>query len=925
MSQEALYKDSVNLPKTDFPMKADLAQREPQWIARWQQNKIYEKMIAERAGRPLFTMPDGPPYANGGIHMGHTLNKCLKDITLKYRNLSGKQAVFIPGWDCHGLPIEHKVIKDLGDQDKKSGEKRQHTPLQIRELCRQEALKWVAFQRTQFERLGILADWENPYLTLNADYEAEEVRELARILKNGILYRGLKPVYWCYALQTALAEAEIEYAPHKSPSVYVKFPFVPNAKKFGTFDKDVFCVIWTTTPWTLPSNLAIAFNKDFEYTFFKHENEYWLLAKEMKASFEKETGKTLEDTGKTFKGADFEYEKARHPFYDRDSLLILGDHVSLEAGTGLVHTAPGHGQDDYIVGLHYGLQVLSPVNEKAEFTSDVPEYAGVHVFKANPQIVERLTSLNRLIAFKQIEHSYPHCWRSKTPLIFRATSQWFIRMDDEKYNVRKMAMDAIEKIQFVPDWGVKRLTSMIAARPDWCISRQRNWGVPIPVFFCADCNHVHMTEELLFKVADRMETGGGIEAYFESSAEELLGKDVSCPKCSSKNWSKGTDILDVWFDSGTCHAAVQKRRTGLNFPSDLYLEGSDQHRGWFQTSLISSIASTGKAPFKALLTHNFVNDEHGRKMSKSLGNVVDPIKLIDQSGAELLRLWTSSQDYGQDINYSAESFKRVTESYRRFRNTFRFLLGNLGDFDFKKDQIAVDQLLPLDAWALDRLNALIETVSAAYENYEYYKVYHALNNYFTVELSAHYLDILKDRLYTWKTTGTERRSAQTVLHYITTSLMSMMAPITSFLAEEVHDFFPDEGKKDSVFLLPFPQANASWGHPALRDEFEKLFTIRTSVSRLLEEMRRDKKIGASLEAQVHITAQGDELRLLKKYADTLCEFFIVSKVNLHEGLLDVKVAAAPGEKCPRCWYYSETLGTHADHPALCPKCTGAMT
>lgn len=925
MSQEALYKDSVNLPKTDFPMKADLAQREPQWIARWQQKKIYEQMITARNGQPLFTMPDGPPYANGGIHMGHTLNKCLKDITLKYRNLSGKQAVFIPGWDCHGLPIEHKVLKDLGDQDKKSGEKREHSPKQIRELCRQEALKWVSHQRTQFERLGILADWENPYLTLNADYEAEEVRELARILKNGILYRGQKPVYWCYALQTALAEAEIEYANHKSPSVYVKFPFVPNSKKFGSFDKDVFCVIWTTTPWTLPSNLGIALNKDFEYTFFKHENEYWLLAKEMKAFFEKETGVTLEDTGKTFKGSDFEYEKARHPFYDRDSLLILGDHVSLEAGTGLVHTAPGHGQDDYIVGLQYGLDVLSPVNEKAEFTSEVPEYAGIHVFKANPQIVERLTSLGRLIAFKQIEHSYPHCWRSKTPLIFRATSQWFIRMDDEKYNVRKMAMDAIEKIQFVPDWGVKRLSAMISARPDWCISRQRNWGVPIPVFFCADCNHVHMTQELLLKIADRMEKNGGIEAYFESSVEDLLGKNVPCPQCSSTNWSKGTDILDVWFDSGSCHAAVQKRRTGLNFPSDLYLEGSDQHRGWFQTSLISSIASTGKAPFKALLTHNFVNDEHGRKMSKSLGNVVDPIKLIDQSGAELLRLWTSSQDYGQDINYSNESFKRVTESYRRFRNTFRFLLGNLGDFDFQKDQIAIDQLLPLDRWALDRLNALIEVTTAAYENYEYYKVYHALNNYFTVELSAHYLDILKDRLYTWKTTGAERRSAQTVLYHVTTSLMSIMAPITSFLAEEVHDFFPTENKKDSVFLLPFPKTSAAWAQPSLRDEFEKLFTIRTSVSRLLEEMRRDKKIGASLEAQVHITAQGDELRLLKKYNDSLCEFFIVSKVNLQEGPLDVKVSAAPGEKCPRCWYYSENLGTHKDHPALCPKCTGAMT
>ncbi|MBY0386405.1 isoleucine--tRNA ligase [bacterium] len=922
MSQEALYKDSVNLPKTDFPMKADLAQREPQWIARWREKKIYEKMIAARKDKPLFTMPDGPPYANGSIHMGHTLNKCLKDITLKYRNLSEKKAVFIPGWDCHGLPIEHKVLKDLSD--KKNVEKKEQTPKQIRELCRQEALKWVSHQRDQFIRLGILADWENPYLTLNAQYEAEEVRELARILKNGVLYRGLKPVYWCYALQTALAEAEIEYANHKSPSVYVKFPFAPS-KKFGTFEAPVFCVIWTTTPWTLPSNLGIALNKDFDYTFFKHENEYWLLAREMKAFFEKETGKTLEDTGRTFKGSEFERENAKHPFYDRNSLLILGDHVSLEAGTGLVHTAPGHGQDDYIVGLQYGLAILSPVNERAEFTQDVPEYAGLHVFKANPLIVERLQTAGRLIAHKQIEHSYPHCWRSKTPLIFRATSQWFIRMDDEKYNVRKMAMDAIEKIQFVPDWGVKRLTAMIAARPDWCVSRQRNWGVPIPVFFCGKCGHAHMTQDMLMSVADRMESGGGIEAYFEGSVDELLGKNFSCPQCKASEWTKGTDILDVWFDSGVCHAAVQGRRDGLNSPSNLYLEGSDQHRGWFQTSLISSIASTGQAPFKALLTHNFVNDEHGRKMSKSLGNVVDPMKLIEQSGAELLRLWTASQDYGQDINYSTESFKRVTESYRRFRNTFRFLLGNIGDFDFAKDQVPLEKLVPIDRWALDRLNALIETVTLSYENYEYYKVYHALNNYFTVELSAHYLDILKDRLYTWKTTGVERRSAQTVLYHITTSLMTLMAPVTSFLAEEVHDFFPMSAKKDSVFLLDFPKANKNWAHSELRSDFEKLFTIRSSVSRLLEDMRREKKIGASLEAQVSITASSDDFKVLQKFQKSLCEFFIVSKVVLKEGPLQIDVATAPGEKCPRCWYYSEETGTNKEHPSLCLKCTGALT
>ncbi len=921
MSEEALYKDTINLPKTDFPMKADLAQREPQWIARWNEKKIYSKMISARDSKPLFTMPDGPPYANGGIHMGHTLNKCLKDITLKYRNLSQKKAVYIPGWDCHGLPIEHKVIKDLSD--KKNPDKKEQTAQQIRELCRQEALKWVHHQKDQFIRLGILADWENPYLTLHPQYEAEEVRELARILKNGVLYRGQKPVYWCYALQTALAEAEIEYANHKSPSIYVKFAYKPSAK-FGSFDKPVYCVIWTTTPWTLPSNLGIALNKDFDYTFFKHDNEYLLLAREMKAVVEKETGLTLEDTGKTFKGSEFEREKAQHPFYDRESLLILGDHVSQEAGTGLVHTAPGHGQDDYIVGLHYGLEVLSPVNERAEFTEDVPEYAGLHVFKANPLIVERLKESGHLIAFKQIEHSYPHCWRSKTPLIFRATSQWFIRMDDPKYNVREMAMAAIEKIKFVPDWGVKRLTAMISARPDWCISRQRNWGVPIPVFYCGKCNHTHMTEELLMSVADRMETSGGIEAYFEASVEDLLGKNFPCPECSASEWTKGTDILDVWFDSGVCHAAVQTKRDGMAFPADLYLEGSDQHRGWFQTSLISSIASRGQAPFRSLLTHNFVNDEHGRKMSKSLGNYVDPMKLIEQSGAELLRLWTSSQDYGQDMNYSAEGFKRVSETYRRLRNTFRFLLGNLGDFDIAKDAVALEKMQPLDRWALDRLNALIENVGTAFENYEYYKVYHALNNYFTVELSAHYLDILKDRLYTWKTDGVDRRSAQTVLYHITTSLMRMMAPITSFLAEEVHDFLPEKNKKESVFLLDFPTTQNEWAQSTLRAEFDKLFAIRSNVSRLLEDMRKEKKIGASLEAQVHITASGEDYKILQKYNEFLCEFFIVSKVVLSEGPLQIGVATAPGEKCPRCWYYSENTGTHADHPALCPKCTGAL-
>jgi isoleucyl-tRNA synthetase len=929
VSQDVQYKDTINLPKTDFPMKADLAAREPLMVADWIKNDIYAKTVINRKDAPNFTMPDGPPYANGGIHMGHTLNKNLKDFVIKYKNLSGKKAVYIPGWDCHGLPIEHKVLKDLAEAKKKAAkagdsptEVYENSPKQIRDLCRKEALKWVAHQKAQFQRLGILGDWENPYLTLNSSYEAEEIRELARILKNGILYRGLKPVYWCFALQTALAEAEIEYAPHKSPSVYVKFPFKPSVK-FGTFDKPVFTVIWTTTPWSLPSNVALAFNKDFDYTFFTSGNEYWLIARSMKEFFEKETGTTLTDTGKTFKGSDFEMEKGRHPFYERDSLMILGDHVTLDAGTGVVHTAPGHGQDDFIIGNQYGLPVISPLNDKAEFTTEVPEYAGVHVFKANPLIIERLRENGNLIFTKIIEHSYPHNWRSKTPLILRATSQWFIRMDDEKYNVRAKTLAAIEKINFVPDWGVKRLTAMIEGRPDWCISRQRNWGVPIPVFFCGKCGHAHMTEEILYKIADKMENGEGIETYFENTPDMLLGPE-KCPKCSAQEWAKGSDILDVWFDSGVCHAAVQGKRDGLDFPADLYLEGSDQHRGWFQTSLISSIASKGQAPFRGLLTHNFVNDDKGRKMSKSLGNYVDPVDLIKSSGAELLRLWTASQDYGQDMNFSSEGFKRISETYRKLRNTYRFLLGNLEDFDSIKDMVTYENMNALDQWALIQLNELIESTTAAYEAFEFYKVYHLINNYFTVTLSAHYLDILKDRLYTWKKTGVARRSAQTVLFEVTSALIRIMAPITSFLAEEVYQFFPAR-TAESVFLLDFPKPNSQWQNPQISADFAQLFKLRDEVSKQLEEMRQNKVIGANLEARLVLQTSGDEFALLSKYKDDLCEFFIVSQVEIQQGQRNLVAEKARGEKCPRCWYISENIGSNSAHPLLCPKCAGALS
>ncbi len=912
------YKDSIHLPQTDFPMKADLAIREPEFIKNWQKDNTYSAMV-KAANNGTFVMADGPPYANGGIHMGHTLNKCLKDFTIKYQNLKGKKAPYIPGWDCHGLPIEHKVLKDL---DEKKVDKKDITPKQIRELCRKEALTWVKHQGEQFQRLGILGDWANPYLTLHASYEAEEVRELSRILKNGVLYRGKKPVYWCYALQTALAEAEIEYKQHKSPSIYVKFDVKTSTVALP--EKSSF-VIWTTTPWTLPSNLAIALNKDFDYGVFKCEKGQLIIAKQLKEYFEKETGIALEDTGKSFKGKELEGSVAKHPFYDRESIVILGDHVTAEAGTGCVHTAPGHGQDDYIVGLQYHLPILSPVNERAEFTDEVPEYQGIHVFKANPLIVERLKESDHLLGFKTIEHSYPHCWRSKVPLIFRATSQWFISMDDNNFDIRKKSLSAIEsEIKFVPEWGIKRLTAMIEARPDWCISRQRNWGVPIPVLYCEQCDHPHMTEEFLLSVADNMEKHDGIEYYFESSVETLLGnKQLKCTACSNTKWKKGTDILDVWFDSGVCHAAVQKRREGLAFPADLYLEGSDQHRGWFQTSLISSVASNGVPPFKMLLTHNFVNDEHGRKMSKSLGNYVDPMDLIGKSGAELLRLWTASQDYGQDMNYSAEGFKRISETYRRLRNTYRFLLGNIYDFK-KSDAVPYEELMPLDKWALYRLNIVIQDATTAYDNFEYYKVYQLLNNYFTVDLSAHYLDILKDRLYTWKTDGVGRRSAQTVLSELTQSLASIMAPITSFLSEEAYQFYPLKDKA-SIFECGFPKVRPEWNNIKIKDDFEVLFGVRDFVSKKLEVMRQKKEIGASLETFVTIHANGNELKTLEAYQEHLSEFFIVSKVDLVNGEKQIDAVKATAEKCPRCWNYSLDIGKNAQHPLLCPKCVGALT
>jgi isoleucyl-tRNA synthetase len=933
MSQTPDYKATVRLPQTDFPMKANLAQKEPEMIKKWQSDGIYQKLQEKNKDRKSFVLPDGPPYANGSIHVGHALNKILKDIIIKYKNMRGFQAPFIPGWDCHGLPIEHAVMKNLGSKA------REKTDSELRSLCRAEARKWIEHQRPQFQRLGVLADWENPYITMDPVYEAEQVREFARAYQKGVVYLGVKPVYWNWTLQTALADAEVEYHPHKSPAIYVKFPIedAGTLKKLKSPNKKVSAVIWTTTPWTLPANLGISLNANFEYGLFEHQGELLLLAKSLKEFVEKDIGVTLVDTEFSFKGKDLDRGLARHPFYDRDALIMLGDHVTQDAGTGAVHTAPGHGMEDYKVGLQYGLDILSPVDNRGAYTDEVPEYQGTQIFKANPLIIERLQGLGRLLAHKEIEHSYPHCWRSKTPLFFRATAQWFIGLDLEKTQLRKIALAEVDKIKFFPAWGEARFRSMMESRPDWCLSRQRIWGVPIPIFYCLKTEKPLVDQDVMMKVADTMEKEGGIEAFFKYSPEFFIGDTVqkkslnsSDADFGSQGFRHGKDIFDVWYDSGVCHAAVQKRRTGMTFPADIYLEGSDQHRGWFNTSLLSSVATNGQAPFKALITHGFVMDSQGLKMSKSKGNVVDPNEVAKQSGTEILRLWTSYEDYGTDVKCGQAELERVTETYRRIRNTMRFLLGANADFNAATDMVPLEKMTPIDRWALARLYDLNHKVTEAYDSYSFNKVYHALNLFFTVDLSATYLDVLKDRLYTWKVNGPARRSAQTVIHHMTSYLIGMMAPILSFLAEESYTYLAGN-KKASVFLTDFPVAPESWKNADLSATFEELLKVRSDVQKKLEELRAQKVIGASLEAKVTVSAQNESLKALQYLngkgglSADLREFFIVSEVSLVDGPASVKAEKAGGEKCVRCWVYVDDINTSTQFPSVCSKCVEALS
>lgn len=912
MSRTDQFQNTLQLPKTSFPMQARLPQKEPEILKTWLDSQIHSKMLKKRQKAPCFFLPDGPPYANGNIHLGHVLNKILKDIVIKYKNLSGYLAPFIPSWDCHGLPIEMAALKRLGDDQKDL------PPQKIREACRQEAQHWVKKQEEGFKRLGVLAHWEQALLTMNPDYEAEEVKAFSQMVKKNLIYRGTKPVLWCFKLQTAIAFSEAEYREHKSPSIYVKFDLDNQSQKKINSKHPCSFVIWTTTPWTLPANTAICLNKNLEYGLYEKNNQSYLIATALEQAFSQETGLSSLNKIKTFKGKELEGLQAQHPFLDRKSPCVLGDHVTTESGTGCVHTAPGHGLEDYAVGKQYQLPHPCPVDERGHFTNELPEsLRGLFIFKGNKVILKQLQDSGHLLGAKEIKHSYPYNPRSDSPLIYRLTPQWFLDLDQKENNIRDQAMKSSEnKIKFIPDWGKNRLEGMLKSNPDWCLSRQRMWGVPIVVFYCESCKTPLLNPQIIDSIAEQMkQSQEGIEFYFSRPVSQLLPPNTKCQNCQATQFKKGEDILDVWFDSGIQHTVFKNNSSfNLPFPSQLFLEGSDQHRGWFQTSLISSLALHSQPPFKNLLTHGFVNDKEGKKMSKSKGNVLDPSVIIQQSGAEILRLWVSSENYVHDINASQDNFKRITEAYRRFRNTVRFILGNLNDFDSKKHLQDYKTLPCNDQWMLAQLNALIESSTEAFDQFAFYKVYHLLNHFFTVTLSSFYLDIIKDRLYTFGKESPERRQAQTVIYHTLNHLLPLMAPITSFLCEEAYAHLPGQ-KEESVFLEDFPKPHPEWNQPKVLHLFEKLMPLREDLNKQIEVLRQQGQLGSHLEAEATLQAASLDLTLMNE--QQLFEFFSVSKVHVDsQGKLSVKASLASGEKCVRCWFYSEKLNSDK----ICPKC-----
>ena len=946
MSNEVDYGKTLHLPETEFPMRGNLPKREPEFIKFWEDNKIYEKRLAKNKGKKSFILHDGPPYANGKLHIGHALNKTLKDIVMKYKTMQGHYTPYIPGWDTHGLPIEHAVIKNTGLN------RHEMSPLDLRNQCREYALNCVEEQKKDFIRFGVLGEWDRPYLTLRPEFEVKQIGVFGEMAKRGYIYKGLKTVYWCTHCETALAEAEIEYAEKKSFSIYVKFAYVNGADSTlpaGFDTSKLFSVIWTTTPWTMPANQAISVNPELDYSWVKIGDEAWLLANGLIETATKEMGVESYEVLNTFKGSELELANFKHPFADRNAPILLGSHVTLDAGTGCVHTAPAHGEDDFNVVKAYkdagkiDFDILSLVDATGRYIAkvDEPRYgdteqplAGVEIHDAEVPVIKILAHNGALVQKGNIRHQYAHCWRCKNPVIYRATEQWFSSVD----GYRQEALKAIdEQVQWIPKWGHDRIYNMIADRGDWVISRQRAWGVPIPIYYCDHCGEHIINDDTISSLQEWFAKEGS-NAWWAHEAKELLPAGFTCPSCGHDSFHKETDIMDVWFDSGSSWSGVLEQN-GMDVPCAMYLEGSDQHRGWFNSSLLTGIATRGHAPYNAVLTHGFVVDGEGRKMSKSVGNTVAPSDIIDVHGADVMRLWVSSADYQADVRLSKDIVKQLAEVYRKIRNTFRFLLGNLDNFNPNTDKVAYKDLTELDRWALHRLEEVRQKVTNAYENYEFHILYHTIHNFCTVDLSSFYLDVLKDTMYAEKENNVARRSAQTAIYEILTTLVKMVSPVLSFTAEEVWQYMPkEEGMEESVMLADWPQGHADHVDAELSARWATMLDLRSEMTKALEGARRDKAIGHSLDASITVYADGDAYEALTGFGGSLASLLIVSEahvvegrdnapanaVTVEDGVLSIVVTPSELEKCERCWIHRDTVGQDGDHPTLCARCADVV-
>lgn len=915
------YSKTVNLPETDFPMKGNLPQREPEFLKTWEADGIYKKILKKKKDEKPFILHDGPPYANGNIHIGHALNKILKDMINKHKSMSGFKSLYVPGWDCHGLPIELKVTKDLGPKMKTM------TKNEIRTKCREYAGKYIKAQMDGFKRLGVFGDFEKPYLTMSPEYESEIVKVFGELFKSGYIFKRKKPIYWCASCETALAEAEVEYDNHTSKAIYVKFQVESSSIKQSGINKDkTFVVIWTTTPWTLPANLGLSLHPEYKYSAYKCGDDFYIIADGLAEAFQKDTGLTLE-SAVALSGDDLKALVVKHPFIDRESKVMFGNHVTLEQGTGVVHTAPGHGMEDYIIGLEYGLDILCPVDHQGRYTDEYADMKGIHVTDANGRIIDLLKEKNMLIKVSDLEHSYPHCWRCKKPLIYRATEQWFFGMDIK--DLRKVGLKAVDDTKWIPAWGESRFRGMVESRPDWCLSRQRLWGVPIPSFTCTKCGKNNMSAESVAFFAELSKTRG-IDAWFSDDIKTLIPAGTKC-SCGSDEFTKEFDILDVWFDSGVSHFAVLDHWPEHRWPADLYLEGSDQHRGWFQSSIWTALALRGRAPYDTVLTHGFLLDHEGKAMSKSMGNVIPPEDIIKQYGADILRMWVSSEDYRNDLKIGHDMLKQIADSYRKIRNSMKFIIGNLSDYDHAKNAVNYADLPDIDKWILFKLYQLQKECIASYENYEFHMVYRRIINFCAVELSSIYFDMSKDILYTEAKNSQKRRANQTALYEIEQALVRLIAPILAYTSEEVWKFI---GNTDSIHEQEYYPLNEVYNNEAIAQKLETLVDIKKDILKALELKRKDKEIGTSVEAAVTLFVSDDKVKAqLTSSPEDVRRFFQVSKVTISDkkdaGMTDydkasVKVEKASGKKCVRCWNFFDDLGSNPEHPELCGRCTHAV-